>query len=345
MERQPRTYDVTWFLDLNRKKQLDLDPPYQRKSVWTRKDRQFFLDTVLKNYPCPSVFLHRELNDQGEPTFHVVDGKQRLQTILAFAADEIAIGRDFGNDRYSGKRFSELDLDAKKGFWNYQITVETLPSVDPALVNDVFERINRNSRKLTPQELRHAKFDGWMASRAESEAEKQEWAELGVATTARAKRMADVQFISEIMMMTIRGEILGFDQDAIDNFYGEYDVPAETVPQFDAEEFTSTFEGVKQFLLEMAGANKAVSKYGRTLANFYSLWGFVLLQKPDVAPAQLAGKYTAFIEKVTEALGADPNQPIDDQNVALYARNVRGASTDAAPRIERHKALVSALAD
>lgn len=39
MKRCPTTQDITWFLDLDRNKQLDLDPPYQRRSVWTRKDK------------------------------------------------------------------------------------------------------------------------------------------------------------------------------------------------------------------------------------------------------------------------------------------------------------------
>jgi len=53
MRRQPTTQQITWFLDLDRNGQLDLNPPYQRKSVWSPKDRRFFLDTIFKNYPTP----------------------------------------------------------------------------------------------------------------------------------------------------------------------------------------------------------------------------------------------------------------------------------------------------
>jgi hypothetical protein len=42
MQRRPTTQDVTWFLDQNRNGQLQLTPPYQRRSVWTTKDRRFF---------------------------------------------------------------------------------------------------------------------------------------------------------------------------------------------------------------------------------------------------------------------------------------------------------------
>jgi Protein of unknown function DUF262 len=160
MERSPRPQDISWFLDLQRLKQLDLDPPYQRKSVWTRGDKQFFLDTIFHNYPCPAIFLHKTISDEGEAIYHVVDGKQRLQTVLDFVQDQISIPKNFGDTRLAGKKWSQLDPDSKKVFWNYLITVEMLPAVDDVIVNNVFERINRNARRLTRQELRHAKFEG-----------------------------------------------------------------------------------------------------------------------------------------------------------------------------------------
>jgi hypothetical protein len=152
--------------------------------------------------------------------------------ILEFSQDQISIPRDYGDARLAGRRWSQIDLDSKKAFWNYQLTVEQLPAVDDAIVKSVFERINRNARKLMRQELRHAKFDGWMITRAEAETEKKEWRDFGVVTTARARRMNDVQFVSEIIIMTVRGKITGFDQDMIDRFYADYDVPCQCRTNF-----------------------------------------------------------------------------------------------------------------
>jgi hypothetical protein len=104
VDRSPRPQDISWFLDLHQRGQLDLDPPYQRKSVWTRGDKQFFLDTIFHNYPCPAVFLHKTISDEGEVFYHVVDGKQRLQTIFEFARDQISIPKEFGDSRLGGKK-------------------------------------------------------------------------------------------------------------------------------------------------------------------------------------------------------------------------------------------------
>jgi hypothetical protein len=63
MERKHSPQDITWFLDMHAKGQLDLDPPYQRRSVWSRTDKQYFIDTVLSNLPAPPIFLHKSLDD------------------------------------------------------------------------------------------------------------------------------------------------------------------------------------------------------------------------------------------------------------------------------------------
>src|ERR1035437_2265854 len=126
MKRRPTTQDISWLLDLARNKQLDLDPPYQRRSVWTNKDKQFFLDTIFRGYPSPAIFLHKDISPEGNATYHVVDGKQRLQTILAFAHDKLRIAKTFGDVRLDGKKWADLEgeQELRHRFWNYQQSEE-----------------------------------------------------------------------------------------------------------------------------------------------------------------------------------------------------------------------------
>ena len=94
-------------MDLDKTGQLNLEPPYQRKSVWTLKDRKFFLDTIFRNYPCPAVFIHKVTDEEGKTTYNVVDGKQRLQTILMFKNNELIIDKDFGDVTLNGKKITD----------------------------------------------------------------------------------------------------------------------------------------------------------------------------------------------------------------------------------------------
>ena len=215
MARNLTTQDISWFLDLYAKGQLNLDPPYQRRSVWSPRDRRFFIDTILNNYPAPPIFLHKTLDDQGRATYHVVDGKQRLLTIIQFTQEKVRIPDDFADVNLQKKQWKDLERSNREKFWNYYLIVEMLPDVSDAAVRNIFDRINRNARKLMPQEMRHAKYDGWFITTAEAEAEKQEWKDFGVSTAARIKRMADVQFVSELFMLLIHHKIEGFDQDSL----------------------------------------------------------------------------------------------------------------------------------
>jgi hypothetical protein len=253
MDRRPTTQDITWLLDLDRNTQLDLDPPYQRRSVWTKKDRQFFLDTIFRNFPSPAIFLHKSINEDGASTYHVVDGKQRLQTILQFVKGGLRIAKDYGDVRLDGKKWDDLvgDTEFKRRFWNYQITVEMLDEQQVAMVRDVFDRLNRNARRLTRQELRHAKFDGWLITTAEDDSEREEWKELGVTTRARSARMTDSQFISELMLVVLEKTVLGFDQDVLDNLYAKYDDLDDELEDFSKDDFRDQYAGTKAVLLAM----------------------------------------------------------------------------------------------
>ena len=339
--------DVSWFLDLNEKKQLDLDPPYQRRSVWTLKDKRFFIDTILNGYPAPPIFLHKSLDDHGRSTYHVVDGKQRLQTVIDFAANKIRIPDDFADVSLQKKRWNDLQRETKEKFWNYVLIVEMLPSVNEAAIRDTFERINRNSRELERQEIRHAKYDGWLISEAEAEAEKNEWKDFGIVTTARAKRMSDVQFISELFAINLKGQINGFDQDWLDELYAEYEEP-EGDGVFVEEDFRQTIEGTKVIIEQLVAEQPDIKNHLKVLAHFYTLWGFMSLQtNEDFDPTAFAPTYLDFMNKVTAAIkaaGGDEEQDAAEDTVRIYAVYSRGASTDLTPRQSRHDQLTLAMA-
>ena len=58
-------------------KNLNLEPGFQRQSVWTERDRANLLDSILRNYPLPAIFLYKR-EEEGHLVFDVIDGKQRL---------------------------------------------------------------------------------------------------------------------------------------------------------------------------------------------------------------------------------------------------------------------------
>lgn len=349
MKRQPTTQQITWFLDLNRNGQLNLDPPYQRNSVWSAKDRRFFLDTVFRNYPTPPIFIHRELTDSGKHIYHIVDGKQRLETILNFANNKIALDVNFGDINLNGKKFKVLSTEEKRKFWDYTLVVDFIDSIDGANIKEVFDRVNRNSRNLQPQELRHARFDGWFICEAEGESEAAFWSTLKVTSTAKDKRMKSTQFISELLLIILEKKIVGFDQGHLDTMYAQYDYPDDTEDlDFDEDDYLDKKRFVKDYLQKMDEENGSVSSFAKTANNLYTLWAAVALtpQEKLPPPEDCAAQYLAFMEEVKKFTDSeDPEgllkQPISAEIPPSYTYHVnsKGASTDLPQRTARLEAL------
>ncbi|RBP53508.1 DUF262 domain-containing protein [Arenicella xantha] len=347
MRRRPTTQDVSWFLDLNERDQLNLNPPYQRRSVWSRKDKLFFLDTVFKGYPCPAIFLHKETDDQGKVTFHVVDGKQRLETILSFSKNSLTFPRDHPNLELAGKKFKDLEREQRGEFWDYVITVDMLDVVEQSVVDEVFDRLNRNSKKLDRQELRHAKYDGWFIRFAEDQSELECWFGIGLSTRARARRMKDIQFLSELMMIIIDGAPRGFSQDEIDRYYAEYDAADEQdseLANFVVPEFDERFIEIRDFVVEMNSVNNCVHDHARNYMHFYTLWCFVAKNISDIEVGTVSLKYHEFMSEYS-TINRDDHPEADDNVEAhmKYAMNSVGANTDLPQRMARLNALEAAL--
>jgi hypothetical protein len=143
---------------------LDLDPGFQRQSVWTERDRAKLIDSIIRNYPIPAIFLYRQ-NDGGQLVFAVIDGKQRLESILMFTGR--MRGRFWaksqlpGSDDLDETEWVDWRLLNRKGLRHviegYEIPVIEVDGEMGDII-EAFVRINSTGKALTQQEKRHAKY-------------------------------------------------------------------------------------------------------------------------------------------------------------------------------------------
>ena len=364
VNRKVSTQDLSWILEQDRRDQLDLSPPYQRRSVWTPRDRRSFMDTIFKNYPSPPIFLHKTIDlSTGEAIYHVVDGKQRISTILQFLDNKVYLPHDFGDSRFDGKRWRDLGQgeeqdDPRARLWNYRITVEEIDDVSPTFVREVFERLNKNSRKLTPQELRHARYDGWLITFLEDEVLLPVWKRFKIHTTAKEKRMADVQNVAELAMVTARGKVSGFDQEDLDAFFAALDEAEDEEAIFDVEKFTTDFFAVRDWLDALDKETSVVSRHAQPFLHFYTLWAAITALVDQYGNVAAAGDFAGFAERYqrfmlafrehdTSPLDAPPSIDPDNSGfdglVARYAAASVGATTEEPQRLARLDALRQAL--
>ena len=97
---------AVWSIYHFTKKPPNLTPSYQRGDVWGNGDRQSLMESILRGVPLPSVILLRT----GPSTPHeVVDGKQRLTTILRFVGKHPVAKQKVAEvtARHSSKKFND----------------------------------------------------------------------------------------------------------------------------------------------------------------------------------------------------------------------------------------------
>jgi hypothetical protein len=99
-----------------------MDPPYQRRSVWNQDYKNFFVDTVLRDFPCPAIFLFEKVKPDGRSLFAVVDGKQRLSSLFEFVRGDFPVPDSMSNPDYqvSTSQIYRMKLKPLFGDINFQ---------------------------------------------------------------------------------------------------------------------------------------------------------------------------------------------------------------------------------
>jgi len=133
-----------------------MNPDYQRMGgVWTMEKRQLLIDSILNDYDLPKIYFHAYSNEQISKTgkrYAVIDGRQRLETILDFIDGKFPLSKDFQYQRDSTLDLGGLTYgDIAKGFPKIRVKFDSfvLPIVtvsiegdDLDLIEDMFSRLN-----------------------------------------------------------------------------------------------------------------------------------------------------------------------------------------------------------
>lgn len=226
LKRDSNSINIASFWEGVSLNKFNFSPPYQRDSVWTEEKQSFFIDSILRNYPIPPIFLHQKIEDDtGKISFEVVDGKQRLTSIISFIEGSICSSSEIDEDELTGIFFNDLSdekyANVKKHFWRYQIPVEYIDTEDEQTIDSIFDRLNRNGEKLNGQELRNAKHHGTaILDAVETLVSLPYWKDQ--LTSIDKKRMEDKELISEFLFCCLENLIFGSSQTSIDDLYEKY---------------------------------------------------------------------------------------------------------------------------
>jgi hypothetical protein len=153
--------------------QIWISPAYQRQFRWKPKQCSQFIESLLLGIPVPSLFMATN----ADSTWEIVDGVQRLSTIVKFAGADLLRAKHHLNgplvltgleklSHFNDLRLDQLPQHLQLHFLTRPIKVITLNDKSDDIVRyDLFERLNTGGVALSPQEIRDCVYRGPFADK------------------------------------------------------------------------------------------------------------------------------------------------------------------------------------
>lgn len=199
-------YDVEGIVRRLDKGDIEI-PEFQREFVWDQKRSSRFIESLLLGLPVPGIFLYRE---RGSYKQIVIDGQQRLKTLLFFYANKFGESNiDFKlrglETRFDGLTYKDLDASDRRRLDNSIIhaTIIQQDKPDDSGTSQyfIFERLNTGGVALAPQEIRAAIYGGEFNKLLVNLNDNGDWREL---FGRRNKRKRDEELILRFLALYFR---------------------------------------------------------------------------------------------------------------------------------------------
>ena len=185
--------------------QLNIRPSFQREFVYTGKERERVIDSVLKGRPLNIIYFSQ--NEDG--SYEVLDGQQRITSICQFA-------KNMFSAKIEGKNKSMAILKSHKEddkFFEYEIEVNVCTGTKDELI-EWFEIINISNKPLSKQEVRNAIYNGPLISGLKSD-----YSDRGTKYCQNFKKYSNKQIIRQDFLE----EVLGWYIDYAEKEYSSID--------------------------------------------------------------------------------------------------------------------------
>ena len=189
---------------------IDFQPSFQRREVWSISKKAAFIESLILGIPVPQIVLAQKRSGRGK--YLVLDGKQRLLSVLGFYNGDYALkGVDLLKE-ISGLTYDGLDDEWRDALDNATIRAVRLSGWNSdSVLYTIFHRLNTGSVSLNTQELRSALNPGPFTDfAAEFTSIDLSFARLFSASADRADfRMRDMELFTRYCGITLHPELFG----------------------------------------------------------------------------------------------------------------------------------------
>lgn len=260
---QAVVFNTDWTVDtiLSQLTRKNIDmPEWQRRDAWARRRKSRYIESLMLGLPVPQIILAERKDKRGN--FLVLDGKQRLLSILQFTGNDkdsanncfklqgLEILKEMNGKKLNGKTYYDINKDPDlrqvlEPFSNqtiHAIIIRNWPI--KSFLQMLFVRLNSETLPLSPQELCQALFPGDFVKYVDSASRKSSGMKtlLGLGEDEVDLRMRDVELLVRYLAFSFflsdyEGNLREFLDTTCDRFNKEWDDKQELI-----EKQVQTFE-------------------------------------------------------------------------------------------------------
>ena len=299
------------------------------------------IDTILKDKPLPKIFIRATTDPKTKKTVReIVDGQQRIRTILSFIKDGFRISK-IHNEEFGGMLYSELPDDIQGEFLKYELSVDLLLDVQDRDILDVFARLNTYSVSLNKQELFNAKYFGYFKQLVYKLSGDFYlfWTENRIFTDTKIMRMAEAELMTDIIIATLDGIQ---SKKSAEKFYVKYDEDFANRKQIELN-IKSTMDLIGNLFRDTLKTSNF-----RTVPNFYGLFISLYHMNYGIPNIELPREPITEINmpKIVNAL-EDINSIFEMEDIpkeySEFIKSTKDATTDVPARTTRCNFIIQKL--
>lgn len=172
MELTSEKITIKDLLELKKSSMLIVNPEYQRAAVWSENQQKKLIDSVLRGYPLPLIYLHHKkkvIAGMQSEGLEIIDGQQRINALYIFGESALKLFDPIKDDKvarfpsfikdtpcpWARCEFLSLPDEFKNLFLNTEIFIVKIKTEIEDEARDLFIRLQAGL-PLNAQEKRDA---------------------------------------------------------------------------------------------------------------------------------------------------------------------------------------------
>jgi len=326
MKTSTETKLIRSLLNALRDGDLVPNPDFQRNLVWSNKDKIAFIDTVLKGFPFPEIYI--AVGEVDLKTAHgiemLVDGQQRITTLHQYfsASKSLELAPPVC-------AYIDLSPDQQRNFLNYEVAVRNLGIVSSDEIKQVFLRINATSYSVNAMETHNARYRGPLKQCADEISEDDFFEAHKMFSAREIRRMDDVVYSLTIIICILSNYFNRKDELEVylERFNDEFP---------DSVDIKFRFNIVKKFI-ELCQFHPRSRAWKKTdfLVLFIELDRLINKENILLDTTRVSIAINSFYERINQEL----ENSSGDDDLQTYFKTTVQATNDRTSRVNRGRVI------